>query len=58
MGRAARWRLVTRLALSRARYLVRAAVHPDTEEIIPLPFRMAAHVPAKAVRLVGMLSAR
>ena len=25
---------------------------------IPLPFRMAAHVPAKAVRLVGMLSAR
>jgi hypothetical protein len=45
-------------ALSRARYLVRAAVHPDTEEIIPLPFRMAAHVPANAVLLVGMLSAR
>jgi len=43
---------------ARARYLVNAAVHPDTGEIIALPFRMAAHVPANAVLLVGMLSAR
>jgi hypothetical protein len=43
---------------ARARYLSRAAVHPDTGEIIALPFRMAAHVPANAILLVGMLSAR
>ena len=43
---------------ARARYLSNAAVHPDTGELIPLPFRMAAHVPANAVLLVGMLSAR
>jgi hypothetical protein len=42
----------------RARYLVNAAVHPDTDEIIALPFRMAAHVPVNALLLVGMLSAR
>ena len=45
-------------AAARARYLSRAAVHPDTGELVPWPFRMAAHVPANAVLLVGMLSAR
>jgi sideroflexin-5 len=44
--------------LARARYLERASRHPDTGEVIPLPFRMAAHVPVNAVLLVGMLSSR
>jgi hypothetical protein len=35
---------------------VNAAIHPDTQEVIPLPFRMAAHVPANTVLLVGMLA--
>lgn len=41
-----------------ARRLYAAAVHPDTLEPIPLPFRMAAHVPVNALLLVAMLSAR
>jgi hypothetical protein len=49
---------VDALALRRAEYLVRASYHPDTNEIIPLPFRMAAHVPANSVLLVGMLLPR
>jgi sideroflexin-5 len=42
----------------RAQYLVDTSVHPDTGEIMPLPFRMAAHVPANTVLLIGMLTAR
>jgi len=42
----------------RARYLVDTSVHPDTGEIQPLPFRMAAHVPANTVLLVMMLSSK
>lgn len=41
-----------------ALYLTNASLHPDTGEIIPLPFRMAAHVPVNAVLLCGMLSSR
>ena len=44
--------------LDSAIYLTKASLHPDTGEIIPLPFRMAAHVPVNAVLLVGMLSSR
>lgn len=44
--------------LARARYLVNAAVHPDTKEVIPWPFRMAAHVPANTVLLVAMLASK
>jgi len=40
-----------------ARRLVSAVLHPMTLEPIPLPFRMAAHVPANALLLVAMLSA-
>jgi len=44
--------------LANALYLTKASLHPDTGDIIPLPFRMAAHVPVNAVLLVGMLSSR
>jgi len=44
--------------LDNALYLTKASLHPDTGDIIPLPFRMAAHVPVNAVLLVGMLSSR
>lgn len=43
--------------LSRARTLCAAALHPDTQEPIPLPFRMAAHVPVNSLLLWAMLSA-
>jgi hypothetical protein len=43
-------------ALERARRVVRAAVHPDTGKVIPLPFRMAAHVPMNTIILMGLLS--
>jgi hypothetical protein len=39
-----------------ARHLVDSAVHPDTGQIVPLPFRMCAHVPMNTMILVGMLS--
>jgi hypothetical protein len=38
--------------------LLAATLHPDTGRPIPLPFRMAAHVPVNAILLLGMLSAR
>lgn len=40
--------------LRAARRLRAAVLHPDTGEPIPLPFRMAAHVPANTVLLLGM----
>lgn len=43
---------------SRSEFLYEAACHPDTEDIIPLPFRMAAHVPVNTALLVGMLLSR
>ena len=46
------------ISQERAQYLDRASYHPDTGTLIPLPFRMAAHVPVNALLLVGMLSAR
>jgi hypothetical protein len=36
--------------------LLAATLHPDTGAPIPLPFRMAAHVPVNAVLLLGMLT--
>lgn len=44
--------------LELAKYITSNALHPDTGEIIPLPFRMAAHVPVNAVLLCGMLSSK
>lgn len=45
-------------AVASARALLAATTHPDTGELIPLPFRMAAHVPVNTALLVAMLSAR
>jgi sideroflexin-5 len=42
--------------LERATRVLRAAVHVDTGQTIPLPFRMAAHVPMNTLILMGMLS--
>jgi hypothetical protein len=44
--------------LQRAEQLRAAALHPDTGQPIALPLRMAAHVPANTVLLIGMLTAR
>ena len=44
--------------MERATYLVDACIHPDTGEVMPLPFRMAAHVPVNTVLLAVMLGAR
>jgi hypothetical protein len=38
-----------------AQMLVQSAVHPDTGEIIPKPFRMAGYVPFNMPLLVGLL---
>lgn len=38
--------------------LLAATLHPDTGAPIPLPFRMAAHVPVNSFLLLGMLTAR
>ena len=38
-----------------AQALVQSAVHPDTGEIIPRPFRMAGYVPFNIPILVGLL---
>lgn len=46
------------ITMERAIYLDRTSYHPDTGKLIPLPFRMAAHVPVNALLLVGMLSSR
>jgi len=35
-----------------------AVCHPQTGEVLPLPFRMSAHVPMNTILLVGMLSSR
>lgn len=40
-----------------AQALCAAALHPDTQQPIPLAFRMAAHVPVNSVLLWAMLSA-
>lgn len=42
-------------AVWQAKKLRETTLHPDTKEPIPLPFRMAAHVPVNTVLLVGML---
>lgn len=44
--------------LLHAQRLSASVLHPDTHEEIPLPFRMAAHVPANALLLTAMLSSR
>jgi hypothetical protein len=38
--------------------LCAAALNPDTGLPIPVPFRMAAHVPVNTMLLIGMMSAR
>lgn len=38
-----------------AQLLVQSAVHPDTGDIIPRPFRMSGYVPFNAPILVGLL---
>jgi sideroflexin-5 len=43
---------------SSAQRLLSAVLHPDTQEPIAIPFRMAAHVPINSILLFGMLSAR
>ena len=45
-------------AVVAARRLRAAVLHPDTHEPIPLPFRMAAHVPVNTALLLGMLTAQ
>ena len=44
-------------ALAWAHKVVRNTVHPDTNEVIPWPFRMSAHVPCNTALLVAMLGA-
>jgi hypothetical protein len=39
-----------------ARKLVESAIHPDTGEVVPLPFRMAGYVPFNGPVCVAMLS--
>ena len=39
----------------KAQLLVQSAVHPDTGEIVPKPFRMAGYVPFNVPILVGLL---
>ncbi len=43
--------------LAEAHRLRAAVLHPDTLTPIPLPFRMAAHVPVNTVLLLGMCTA-
>ena len=43
---------------SEALRLIAAVSHPDTGLPIPIPFRMASHVPVNALLLTAMLSAR
>ena len=43
--------------LAWANHVKQCTLHPDTNEPIPFPFRMSAHVPMNTVLLVGMLSA-
>ena len=43
--------------LKAAKLLVAAVCHPDTGRVIPVPFRMSAHVPVNTVLLIGMLGA-
>ena len=38
-----------------AQLLVQSAIHPDTGDIIPRPFRMSGYVPFNAPILVGLL---
>lgn len=44
-------------AVVAARRLRSAVLHPDSLQPIPLPFRMAAHVPVNTALLLGMLTA-
>ncbi|PWN35299.1 Tricarboxylate/iron carrier [Meira miltonrushii] len=51
--------LVTRKEAERywkSKQLVESSVHPDTGEVIPLPFRMSAFVPTNLLVVGGMLS--
>ena len=43
---------------ARSARLLAATLHPDPGAPIPLPFRMAAHVPVNSFLLLGMLTAR
>ena len=38
-----------------AQFMVDSAVHPDTNELVPKPFRMAGYVPCNIPILVGLL---
>lgn len=40
----------------KSKQLVESSVHPDTGEVIPLPFRMSAFVPTNLLVVGGMLS--
>lgn len=40
----------------KAQQLVQSSMHPDTGEVIPLPFRMSAFVPTNLLVVGGMLS--
>lgn len=39
----------------RAKQLVQSSVHPDTGDVVPLPFRMSAFVPTNLLVVGGML---
>ncbi|KAL9940507.1 hypothetical protein V8E36_001212 [Tilletia maclaganii] len=41
----------------KAQQLVQSSVHPDTGDVVPLPFRMSAFVPTNLLVVAGMLGA-
>ncbi|KAE8185067.1 hypothetical protein CF336_g7559 [Tilletia laevis] len=41
----------------KAQQLVQSSVHPDTGDVVPLPFRMASFVPTNLLVVAGMLGA-
>ena len=43
--------------LNWAKHVKECTLHPDTNNPIPFPFRMSAHVPMNTILLVGMLGA-
>ena len=40
----------------KAKYALDSSIHPDTNQLIPLPFRMSAFVPVNLLLTAGMLS--
>jgi len=49
---------VTEDQLWRAKQIKEAIIHPDTDEKVPLPFRMSAFVPVNIPLVAGMLASR